>query len=416
VTIYHHLIFLTFLFLLGASVGSFINVVVWRLPRGENLSYPPSHCPKCNHRLGWKDNIPIFGWLFLKGRCRYCRQSISPRYPIIETITALLVVLYYLLFFLGDLGPCNPSFKDLRDHWPSFFLIIFMLCSLLAASLIDAETYTIPLHIPWLMAFFGIIIHAVVDVPNPRTGTPNHLNLHPQGPYALLALGGSIGLLISIILFLFRKMPQSFAEGEPSLEIDEAEFQKEVERAKKAKEPPPTRPRTYTRPEIRKEIGKEMLFLLPPMILALVAAITIHYIPSARAAWERTLQNNNWLTALLGSLFGALMGAFIVWIFRILGTLAFGRIAMGLGDVHLMFGIGAIIGAGASIIVFFLAPFAGLAVGLHGLLTKKRHELSYGPYLALATAVVVLFYCPIAEYLRPAVEALSITTRRLSGW
>jgi len=118
----------------------------------------------------------------------------------------------------------------------------------------------------------------------------------------------------------------------------------------------------------------------------------------------------------LGSLFGALIAAFLIWIFRILGTIAFGRIAMGLGDVHLMFGIGAIIGAGPSVITFFLAPFAGLLVGLYTLLTRKRHELPYGPYLALATAAVLIFYCPIANYLRPGVEGFSMTLQKMTGW
>ena len=89
---------------------------------------------------------------------------------------------------------------------------------------------------------------------------------------------------------------------------------------------------------------------------------------------------------------------------------------MGLGDVHLMFGIGAIVGAAASVITFFLAPFAGLLVGLYTLLTRKRHELPYGPYLALATAAVLIFYCPIANYLRPGVEGFSLAVRNMIGW
>ena len=65
-----HLIFCIFLFLLGASFGSFLNVVVWRLPRWgfSSLASPPSHCPKCEHRLAWKDNIPVLGWFLLRGR------------------------------------------------------------------------------------------------------------------------------------------------------------------------------------------------------------------------------------------------------------------------------------------------------------------------------------------------------------
>ena len=408
----HHVIFITFLFALGASIGSFINVVVWRLPRGESLSHPPSHCPKCNHKLGWKDNIPIFGWIFLCGRCRYCKNPISPRYPIVEFFTAVLLVTYYLLFFIARDGACNPAFTDLRDDWPSFGLLMFMICALLAASLIDAETFTIPLQIPWLMAIVGIIVHTIVDGPR----TPNHLNVNPNSISGPIALGGGIGLIISITLFLLNIIPQSFSEGEPALEVDEAEFQKEVERARKAGEEEPKRPREYSRAEIRLEIGKEMLFLLPPMTIALAAALAVHYDAKLNHFWIQLLQNHNWMSALLGSLFGALIAAFLIWIFRILGTLAFGRIAMGLGDVHLMFGIGAIIGAGPSVITFFLAPFAGLLVGLYTLLTRKRHELPYGPYLALATAAVLIFYCPIANYLRPGVEGFSHALGDLTGW
>jgi leader peptidase (prepilin peptidase)/N-methyltransferase len=408
----HHIVFIVFLFALGASIGSFLNVVAWRLPRGESLSHPPSHCPKCNHKLAWNDNIPIFGWIFLRGKCRYCKNPISPRYPIVEFITAALLVGYYLIFFIGHRGPCDPRFTDLRNDWPAFALLMFMICGLLAASLIDAETFTIPLQIPWLMAAVGIIVHAIIDDPH----TPNNLNLTPTSIAAPIALGGSIGLLISIVLFILGIMPQSFSEGEPALEVDEDEYQKEVARAKAAGEEPPTRPKEYTRGEIRKEIGKEMLFLLPPMSLALAAALLLHYSKSLNSSWISLLQHHNWLSALLGSLFGALIGAFLIWIFRILGTLAFGRIAMGLGDVHLMFGVGAIVGAAASVITFFLAPFAGLMVGLYGLLTRRRHELPYGPYLALATAVVLIFYCPIAAYLHPGVEGFSLALRDLIGW
>ncbi len=80
---------------------------------------------------------------------------------------------------------------------------------------------------------------------------------------------------------------------------------------------------------------------------------------------------------------------------------------MGLGDVHLMFGVGAVIGAGAATVAFFLAPFAGLVAGLYRLITHRRHELPLGPYLSLATGVVMLCYCPIANYLAPGFMGLS---------
>ena len=76
--------------LFGLVVGSFLNVVIWRLPRGLNLSKPPSHCPGCQRRIRWIENIPVFSWLIQAGRCRGCRQPIRFRYPFVELLTGFL--------------------------------------------------------------------------------------------------------------------------------------------------------------------------------------------------------------------------------------------------------------------------------------------------------------------------------------
>ncbi len=78
--------------LLGAGVGSFLNVVAWRLPRRESVVFPASHCPRCGIPLAWHQNLPVLGWLLLRGRCGHCRRSISPRYPLIELLSAGLWV------------------------------------------------------------------------------------------------------------------------------------------------------------------------------------------------------------------------------------------------------------------------------------------------------------------------------------
>lgn len=78
---------------LGLVIGSFLNVVVYRLPRGQSLLRPPSRCPKCGYSLQWYDNVPVLGWLVLGGRCRKCRTAISAQYPIVEFITGALFVL-----------------------------------------------------------------------------------------------------------------------------------------------------------------------------------------------------------------------------------------------------------------------------------------------------------------------------------
>jgi len=109
-----------------------------------------------------------------------------------------------------------------------------------------------------------------------------------------------------------------------------------------------------------------------------------------------------------GAILGALVGAFVVWITRILGSLGFGRVAMGLGDVHLMLGVGAVIGAGPVVVAFLMAPFFGILIALYMLFSGKRREIPYGPYLSLGTALVLLLICPIMERLMMGGEGLSL--------
>ena len=110
-----HAVYIVFLFALGACVGSFLNVVVWRLPRDESLISPGSHCPRCNTPLAWYDNLPVIGWIKLHGKCRHCREPISIRYPIVEAVTGLLFVFYYIMFFILHHGPCAPVPQDVLE-------------------------------------------------------------------------------------------------------------------------------------------------------------------------------------------------------------------------------------------------------------------------------------------------------------
>lgn len=73
----------------GLAIGSFLNVVVWRVPRGESVVSPPSACPRCGHRISPRDNVPVLSWLILRGRCRSCAEPISVRYPLVELFTGL---------------------------------------------------------------------------------------------------------------------------------------------------------------------------------------------------------------------------------------------------------------------------------------------------------------------------------------
>ena len=118
-----------FAFGLGASIASFLNVVAWRVPRGESIVRPPSHCPKCSAPIRWWQNIPILSWLALRGRCANCRAPISPRYIIVETIGALLFLAVAWVFL--------PSVSEV--------LFLWIWCSLmLVGSVIDFDHKLLP--------------------------------------------------------------------------------------------------------------------------------------------------------------------------------------------------------------------------------------------------------------------------------
>src|SRR5579884_4281109 len=77
---------------LGLAIGSFLNVVIWRVPRGESVVRPGSHCPSCDAEISPRDNVPVVSWLLLRGRCRHCGAAISRRYPLVELATGVLFV------------------------------------------------------------------------------------------------------------------------------------------------------------------------------------------------------------------------------------------------------------------------------------------------------------------------------------
>ncbi len=96
---YWAVVFFTF----GCIVGSFLNVCIYRLPRGESIVTPPSHCPNCNWQIPWYFNIPIISYILLRGKCHHCGEKISPRYVIVEFITGLLFLCSWLKY--GDYNP-----------------------------------------------------------------------------------------------------------------------------------------------------------------------------------------------------------------------------------------------------------------------------------------------------------------------
>jgi len=101
-------------FIFGAMIGSFLNVVIYRIPKGESIVFPSSKCQSCGTSLKWYHNIPIFSWLFLRGKCAFCKESISMQYPLVELITGILfIALYFKVGFVWYLPFVAASFAAL---------------------------------------------------------------------------------------------------------------------------------------------------------------------------------------------------------------------------------------------------------------------------------------------------------------
>ena len=120
--------FLIFTFLFGMLIGSFLNVVIYRLPRDENIAFPPSHCPKCGWKIKPWENIPVISYLFLRGKCSSCKNKISPIYPFIELLTGVLFALAYWKY----------SFT------PQGYISVIFISILICIFFIDLEHYIIP--------------------------------------------------------------------------------------------------------------------------------------------------------------------------------------------------------------------------------------------------------------------------------
>ncbi len=145
--------------LLGACVGSFLNVVVWRVPREESVLWPASHCPRCGTTLAWFENIPLLGWCLLRARCRYCKAPISGRYPAVEALCSGLWVMVLL---------AQPDAMGSAPAQPWLWIAGWILVSLLLLlALIDLDQLWIPEPICRWGVVVGWLVTAALAWPQP---------------------------------------------------------------------------------------------------------------------------------------------------------------------------------------------------------------------------------------------------------
>lgn len=169
-----------FIFVIGACIGSFLNVCIWRIPRDESIVSPPSHCPNCGHLIPWYENIPLISWLALRAKCRKCRTSINPRYFFVEFLTGCV----FLLIWIKVLSVGQP----LAFVFPYFFLAILVILT----AFIDAEHSIIPNEITYAGMMAGLCFSIIW----PEIWVPHRNWVIPERLISLIFSLGSLGISV----------------------------------------------------------------------------------------------------------------------------------------------------------------------------------------------------------------------------
>jgi len=150
-----------FVFAFGSCIGSFLNVVIYRLPREKSLVSPGSACPGCDKSIAFYDNIPLLSWLLLGGKCRNCKMRISPRYFFIELLTGSAFLSVFILYFVYppirnfNISGTEGLLAFVNGGYVFYGVHVLLIASLIAASAIDLELWIIPLSICWFVTIAG---------------------------------------------------------------------------------------------------------------------------------------------------------------------------------------------------------------------------------------------------------------------
>jgi len=355
------------LFVLGVCLGSLVNLGVYRLAWNPRPISPWSKAPRGAPARRPDDRVPIFGWLGLRREWKLHGRGFWIRPMLVELFCGVgLATLYW--WEVGQTGLWAAAPNPIPAGWAEilhaqFFCHAVLIALMLVASLIDVDEKTIPDAIVVPGTLLGLAAAAAYPwslLPANVTGPPDDFFLRLSSPQPWLGWldgaphGGSLGLALGCLwLWCFALMTRTWYSRHGWL-----------------------RALGLMLARLRREPSTRVLLLL-----GLVGALGI------LGVW--LLGGAQW-QGLLTSLVGMAAGGGLIWAVRIIGAATLHREAMGFGDVTLMAMLGAFLGWQSCLVIFFLAPFAALVIGVLNLLLHSDHEIPYGPFLCLAAVVTMI--------------------------
>jgi leader peptidase (prepilin peptidase)/N-methyltransferase len=334
-------------FVLGCIVGSFLNVCIHRMPLGQSIVSPPSHCPHCKYSIPWFLNIPLLTWLSLRGKCKNCGAPISIRYFLVELLTGLA--------FLS----CWLSFGRASIAIPLVYALF--LAGLIVATFIDFEHFIIPDEITIGGMVLGFICSFLLPSLHQQSAVTDGIK------QSLFGIGVGAGVIYAILRLgklLFGRQKLALAEdtkivfGEFALQLPD------------------------------RDILYEELFYRPSDAIALQAR-TVELVDRCYKDVQVRLSASR---LQIGE--EKLNPEEVPYLEAVSQEIVLPREAMGLGDVKFMGAIGAFLGWKAVIFSLVMSSFIGAMVGLALVVTGKRalsSRLPYGPYIAMAAAIWIFF-------------------------
>lgn len=330
-------------FILGSMVGSFLNVCIHRLPLGQSIVWPPSHCPHCQYSIPWYLNIPLVTWVYLRGKCRNCGAPISVRYFLVELLTAVVFLVCCLFFGWQSL-------------WLALAYAIF-LSGLLAATFIDFEHFIIPDELTVGGVAAGFLLSFFIPA---LQGQTRHGAALRQSALGILVGAGLIYAILRLGKLLFGRQrvalpPDSrvvFTESSIVLPDQEIPYEELF----------------YRRSDV---ITFEALTV--ELVDRCYKNVSVRLTPTALRVGDDEFNPEE-----------------VPCLEATTGEIVLPREAMGLGDVKFMAAIGAFLGWQSVIFSLMVSSIIGSFVGVALIALRKQSwssRLPYGPYIAAAAAI-----------------------------